>query len=97
MLAQRSQDKVPPPDVRKLVEGRRRDRPNTSTAWLAGEESSPRQCAFCERVGTQDMPMCSKCVAHFQSKGAANPCAVDASWLDIVEGIGMYNRQTSTS
>ncbi|KZV93516.1 hypothetical protein EXIGLDRAFT_717114, partial [Exidia glandulosa HHB12029] len=61
LLSQRSKDLVPPLEVRKAVEGRKRDRPNMTSVWIAGEESSPRQCAFCEKVGPQAMPTCSRC------------------------------------
>ncbi|EPQ51019.1 hypothetical protein GLOTRDRAFT_81621 [Gloeophyllum trabeum ATCC 11539] len=55
-----SRRKLPPSSVKNEVLGKKEGRPEMKT-YLAGNEKNKRQCAYCEKVGKHDMPMCGRC------------------------------------
>ncbi|KAI0055379.1 hypothetical protein BV25DRAFT_1921855 [Artomyces pyxidatus] len=59
LLAQSSRE-LPPPALRQKVLGTKEARPKPE-AWMGGKEKVLRQCAYCEKLGDQKMPMCSRC------------------------------------
>ncbi|KZT27380.1 hypothetical protein NEOLEDRAFT_1130917 [Neolentinus lepideus HHB14362 ss-1] len=59
-LRSQSSKKRPPSSVMAAVLGKKEDRP-AMKAFTAANEKNPRQCAYCEKVGTHDMPRCGRC------------------------------------
>ncbi|KAI0055380.1 hypothetical protein BV25DRAFT_1921856 [Artomyces pyxidatus] len=60
LIAQSNMDKQPPPGLRQKVLGTKDTRPKPD-ALLRGTGRTQIQCAFCDKLGDQKMPMCSRC------------------------------------